>query len=105
MSGALGGSLLLTDSPDPVASPWLFWVAALAGCFEEHDTGGDADVERRNLARRRDADQEVALFLEQFVQATGFAARNEGAVAAIVRRVVRFCSAFIEAVNPERSLF
>ena len=57
---------------------------ATAGPFEEHDSGGDADVERcyalgsGSGSRHGDADQEVALLGHMFMETVAFAAEDDG---------------------------
>jgi hypothetical protein len=75
-------------------------VAALAEGFVEDNRSGGGDVEGAYAAGHGDAEQVVAGFADEVVEACAFAAEDEDAVAAEIELVVVGCAAFVESNDP-----
>ena len=79
-------------------------LAALAQGFVHDDGAGDRDVERGDRAGHGDAEQVVAGFLDEVVEAGALAAEDEDAVGAEVEVGVVGSAALVEAEHPDVGL-
>jgi hypothetical protein len=77
---------------------------ALAEGLVHDDGAGDGDVERGDLASHGDAQEVVAGFLDEVVEACALAAQDEDAVGAEVEGGVVGAAALIEAKHPDVGL-
>ncbi len=69
--------------------------------LEQHHAGRHRDIERGDLARHGNANQEVAVLLHLVVQSLALPAEHEAAGDGIVHLVVGAVTPLVEAVNPE----
>ena len=79
-------------------------LAALAHGFVHDDGAGDRDVERGNSAGHGDAEEVVAGFLDEVVEAGALAAKDQDTVGAEVEVGVVGGAALVEAQDPDAGL-
>jgi len=72
--------------------------------FKQHNAGGDRDVERRDGSGHGDAHQQIAVFLDQFVEALALAAQDEHSGPGIIGFAIQLGAALVQPVNPEAAL-
>src|SRR5690349_11650120 len=68
--------------------------------LEKHDTRRDRNVERRDLPRHGDAEDQVAVLANLLMKPLAFTAQDEHAPCGIVDLVVCLPTAFVETVDP-----